>query len=47
MPALEYVGLEGDLALEQTPTPQNWPAEIIDSMAWSSQFFGATQGEGA
>ncbi|KAL2681317.1 hypothetical protein Neosp_008928 [[Neocosmospora] mangrovei] len=47
MPVLEYVGLEGDLTLEQTPTPQNWPAEIIDSMAWSSQFFGATQGEGA
>ncbi|RSL64722.1 hypothetical protein CEP54_004610 [Fusarium duplospermum] len=45
MPALEFVGLEGDLGLEQTPTPQNWPAEIIDSMAWSSQFFGATQGE--
>ncbi|KAJ4243059.1 hypothetical protein NW757_011590 [Fusarium falciforme] len=47
MPALEYVSLERDLTLEQTPTPQNWPAEIIDSMAWSSQFFGATQGEGA
>ncbi|KAF4960889.1 hypothetical protein FSARC_10320 [Fusarium sarcochroum] len=33
--------------LPDTPsTPRNWPAEIIDSMAWSSQFFGAVQGGG-
>ncbi|KAL1845143.1 hypothetical protein VTK73DRAFT_1039 [Phialemonium thermophilum] len=24
-------------------TPNHWPAEIVDSMAWSAQFFGAMQ----
>jgi hypothetical protein len=24
-------------------TPGEWPAEIMDSMAWSSQFFGPMQ----
>ena len=24
------------------PTPSKWPAEIVDSMAWSVQFFDAT-----
>jgi hypothetical protein len=24
-------------------TPSAWPAEIVDSMAWSVQFFGAVQ----
>lgn len=23
------------------PTPSKWPAEIVDSMAWSVQFFDA------
>ncbi|KAJ3541516.1 hypothetical protein NM208_g4572 [Fusarium decemcellulare] len=37
--------IEGQILSAETPqTPQNWPAEIIDSMAWSSQFFSATQG---
>jgi hypothetical protein len=26
-------------------TPSAWPAEIVDSMAWSVQFFGAVQSE--
>ena len=25
------------------PIPQDWPAEIVDSMAWSAQFSGAVQ----
>ena len=25
------------------PTPSAWPAEIVDSMAWSAQFFGTVQ----
>lgn len=26
-----------------TSTPSAWPPEIVDSMAWSVQFFGAAQ----
>ncbi|KAH7175369.1 fungal-specific transcription factor domain-containing protein [Dactylonectria macrodidyma] len=45
------VNLEGQSVLisgeAEVETPQSWPAEIIDSMAWSLQFFNATQGSGS
>ncbi|KAH6971189.1 fungal-specific transcription factor domain-containing protein [Ilyonectria sp. MPI-CAGE-AT-0026] len=38
-------GRQCSLADFSMPTPSNWPAEIIDSMAWSAQFFEAIQPE--
>ncbi|ENH70476.1 hypothetical protein FOC1_g10012407 [Fusarium oxysporum f. sp. cubense race 1] len=48
--AQEMLGLEGqnvDFLSEAISTPQSWPAEIIDSMAWSSQFLDTIQGDGS
>ncbi|VTT74379.1 unnamed protein product [Fusarium fujikuroi] len=36
-----------ELLSDAIPTPQNWPAEITDSMAWSSQFLDTFQGDGS
>ncbi|KLO88098.1 transcriptional activator acu-15 [Fusarium fujikuroi] len=36
-----------ELSSDAIPTPQNWPAEITDSMAWSSQFLDTFQGDGS
>ncbi|KAG4277351.1 hypothetical protein FPRO04_07648 [Fusarium proliferatum] len=36
-----------ELLSDAMPTPQNWPAEITDSMAWSSQFLDTFQGDGS
>uniref|UniRef100_A0A0D2XYQ4 Zn(2)-C6 fungal-type domain-containing protein n=1 Tax=Fusarium oxysporum (strain Fo5176) TaxID=660025 RepID=A0A0D2XYQ4_FUSOF len=48
--AQEMLGLEGqnvEFLSEAISTPQSWPAEIIDSMAWSSQFLDTIQGDGS
>ncbi|KAH7157361.1 fungal-specific transcription factor domain-containing protein [Dactylonectria estremocensis] len=42
-PVGQGVLMSGEAEVE---TPQSWPAEIIDSMAWSLQFFNVTQGSG-
>lgn len=41
IPSLD--GQDASLSEFSFTTPSAWPAEIVDSMAWSVQFFGAVQ----
>lgn len=44
--ASEFTNLDGrDVPLWESiiPVSRNWLAEIVDSMAWSAQMFGAVQ----
>ncbi|KAG5755618.1 hypothetical protein H9Q72_002917 [Fusarium xylarioides] len=46
----EMLGLQDqsvELLSDAMSTPQNWPAEITESMAWSSQFLDTIQGDGS